>query len=214
MRRRALVLARAPVPGRCKTRLQPRLGPDGCAALQGALLRRAAAWAAAVAPGDAVVVYDGPRALVEPLVPAGVELVEQVAGDLGDRLAAAVRHACAPGAGLLVVGTDCPALSAAHAAAAYGDLAAGADLTIGPAMDGGWYLMGLRAPTVELFDLPTEIWGGPEVLMRTLAIAQRLGLSVGMLRAERDLDEPADAAALLADPLLAPELAPLLQPRA
>jgi rSAM/selenodomain-associated transferase 1 len=203
-------MARAPEPGRCKTRLEPLLGPDGCARLQAVLLRRAAAWAADVADG-AFVAYDGDRAAVAACVPEGVRLLPQRGEDFGERLRNAVADAFA-GAPLLVVGTDLPRLGAEHAVAAFADLAAGADVTLGPAADGGYYLIGLAAPRPELFALPAEAWGGPTVLPRTLAAAHELGLEVGMLRMERDLDTPRDARALLADPLTPAEVAAALRP--
>ena len=62
-----------------------------------------------------------------------------------------------------------------------------------------------------MFALPAESWGGSEVLVRTLAAADGAGLSVAMLRAERDLDDEADARAMLADPLTPPEIVAALR---
>jgi uncharacterized protein len=199
-----IVIAKAPRPGLCKTRLEPLLGPDGCARLQATMVRRAAAWAArfgshyvAYTPADA-------RGEMAKLCP-GATLFEQAEGDLGDRLAHATAYVLADHGGpAVLIGVDAVTLGVEHARAAVEDLASGCDMTIGPAEDGGYYLIGLREPHPELFDLPTEEWGGPTVLRRTLEAAAGAGLGVGMLRAERDLDEPPDAAALLADPL-APE---------
>jgi uncharacterized protein len=207
----AIVIAKAPRPGLCKTRLEPLLGPEGCARLQAALVARAAAWAAEV--GDAYVVFtpEDARDEIAALAP-GATLLPQVPGTLGDRLAGAFRAVFEdhPGPAVLV-GVDTPQLGPAHAAAALDDLRDGIDVTVGPADDGGYYLIGLRAPNDALFDLPAELWGGSEVLLRTLEAADRAGLSVAMLRSERDLDDPADARALLADPLTPPEIAALLR---
>jgi rSAM/selenodomain-associated transferase 1 len=195
-----IVIAKAPRPGLCKTRLEPVLGADGCARLQAVLLARAARWAAEV--GDPYVVFTPADAEdeVAALAP-GATLVPQVDGHLGDRLAAAFRHVLAVHDGpVILVGVDTPQLRRSHADAALEDLRDGCDVTIGPANDGGWYLMGLREPHDELFDLPAEAWGGPEVFGLTLEAAHRAGLSLGMLRSERDIDEEVDAQALLADP--------------
>jgi glycosyltransferase A (GT-A) superfamily protein (DUF2064 family) len=89
-RARILVMARAPVAGAAKTRLEPLLGPAGCARLQAALVAHTVATAAALGPVSVAVT--GPAALVAPLVPAGVELFRQRDGDLGVRMAAAVEQ--------------------------------------------------------------------------------------------------------------------------
>ena len=202
----AIVIAKAPRPGLCKTRLEPLLGPEGCARLQAALVARAAAWAAEV--GDAFVVFtpDDAREEMAALAPRAT-LLAQAEGSLGDRLAAAFRAVFAehPGPALLI-GVDTPQLRAAHAEAALGDLEDGIDVTVGPAADGGYYLIGLREPNDAVFALPAELWGGPEVLVRTLRAADEAGLTVAMLRSERDLDDEADARAMLADPLTPPDI--------
>lgn len=203
------MLARAPIAGACKTRLEPLLGPEGCALLQAVLIARAAGWAQAAAPGAAFVGVTPTdwAARTQALVAPGVRVFGQVDGHLGERIAAAVAHVLAlePGP-LLLVGADFVGLDPAHAAAAFDDLDAGYDMTIGPATDGGYYLIGLRRPSPELFALAAGEWGGPDVLRLTLAAAATAGLRVGLLRAERDLDEPADARALLVDPITPDEI--------
>ena len=199
----ALVMANAPRAGEVKTRLEPLLGAEGCARLQGLLLTRAARWAAQVAPGAAFVAFTPDDALAEvgDLVPAGTDLFPQVGADLGERLAAATARVLELHEGpLLTVGTDLATLEPGHAAAALDDLADGIDVTFGPAFDGGYYLIGQRAPHPEVFALPSEAWGGPRVLELSLRAAAEAGLSLGMLRGERDLDTPEDARAALADP--------------
>jgi rSAM/selenodomain-associated transferase 1 len=206
----ALVMAKAPRAGEVKTRLEPLLGPDGCARLQELLLARAARWAAEVAPGAAFVAFTPEDALAEvgDLVPAGTDLFPQEGADLGDRLAAATARVLAMHDGpLLTVGTDLATLEPRHATAALEDLADGIDVTFGPAFDGGYYLIGLREPHPEVFALPSEEWGGPRVLQLSLQAAAEAGLSLGMLRGERDLDTPADARAALADPRFPDDIA-------
>lgn len=201
----ALVMARAPRPGECKTRLEPLLGPERCARLQAVLVRRAADWAAAVAPERALVAFDPADAEDElpRLVPAAVELVPQAAGDCVERLQSAVGLAFERfGGPLLVVGTGLPRLGPGHAAAALLDMAEGADATFGPALDGGYYLVALREPRPELLGPARSGPGDDSVLARTLALAAERRLEVGLMRTERELGTPADAAAMLADPLL------------
>ena len=200
-----LVMARAPIAGRCKTRLQPLLGAEGCAALQAALVRRAAAWAVAVAaPGAAYVAYDPPEeeAGIRALVPAGTQLLAQVPGDLGVRLADAIAQI--PERPLLVVGTDIPALSEAHARDALAALEAapGTDAVLGPASDGGWWIAGLGPGTDGAFDrVATEDWGSERAFDATLAAWAAAGLrGAAVPRTEHDLDLPEDADRALADP--------------
>ena len=200
------MLADAPRSPAALAALDPLLGAQGRARLQAALLALAAGWAAAVTPGRATIAVEpaGAAADVAALTP-GVRVEPQAGGHPGERVAAAVaaafdRH----GGPVLVAGAGVPRLSPAHAAAALGDLAGGAEASFGPAMDGGWYLTALAAPRPELFDLAAEVWQGPVVMARTLEVAQRLGMEVGLLRMERRLVTAGDARALLADPLTPP----------
>ncbi len=213
-----LVMARAPIAGRCKTRLEPRLGPAGCAALQAELVRRAAAWAVdAAAPGAAYVAFDPPdaEAPLRALVPAGTRLLPQVPGDLGLRLAAAIAQI--PERPLLVVGTDIPALSAGHARDALAALHAGpgTDAVLGPASDGGWWIAALAAGTDGAFDrVPTEDWGSERAFDATLAAWAAAGLRAAAVpRTEHDLDLPEDADRALADPRVPEAIKAALRPR-
>jgi rSAM/selenodomain-associated transferase 2/rSAM/selenodomain-associated transferase 1 len=205
-----LVMAKAPEPGRVKTRLQPVFSGEECAAIQRVLVRRTARWAADVAgAGAAYVAHYPPQGwgALAGLVPPGVELFPQAGGNFGERLANAVDEVfgrtgaaaaakAAPAARpLLVVGVD-TRLTPEHASAALTALAAGADVVFGPALDGGYYLVGLKRPAAALFDLPPQGWGGPDVLALSLAAAHAAGLTTALLPPERDLDTPADAEAL------------------
>lgn len=201
-----LVMAKAPLPGLVKTRLEPVFSPAQCAELQAALIRRTAAWAVKVAgAGGAYLAFDPPHgvgALTE-ILPPGVDLFAQADGDLGRRLVAATaevgarrRSASAP---LLVVGVD-TRLMPAHAAAALAALRDGADVAFGPSLDGGYYIAALSRPAPEVFAIDPAAWGGPDVLRLSLAAAGSAGLATATLAPERDLDTPADAAALVDDP--------------
>jgi uncharacterized protein len=200
----ALVIARAPSSGPAKPELEPLLGADRCADLQALLIRRAASWAAAVAPGAAYFAVAGPLEDVRELLPPGVTAFAQEGTEPAEVLAAAIARI---GRGPLVIaGTDCPRLSSFHAAAALDDLAAGCDVAIGATLEGGWYLAGLREPRPELLTVAPEAWQREGGIGLMLKRAGELGAEVGMLRHERLLVTPADAAALLADPLLPDEL--------
>jgi rSAM/selenodomain-associated transferase 1 len=201
----ALVMAKAPLPGRVKTRLEPVFTPAECARVQELLIDRTARWALEIAPGAAYLAYDPPdaRAATEPLVPPGVSLLPQRGDHLGERIAAASgevmeRH---PGAPLLVVGVD-TRLSPGHAEAALEWLDGGADVVFGPALDGGYYLVALGRAAPALFAIDETAWGGPGVLESSVAAARAAGLDVALLDSARDLDTPEDAAEMLSDPEL------------
>jgi glycosyltransferase A (GT-A) superfamily protein (DUF2064 family) len=140
-------------------------------------------------------------------VGAGAEVVAEPSAAAA-MAAAFERH----GGPLLVARTDLPRLSPAHAAAALLDLTEGGDVSFGPTMDGGWYLAAMADPRPELLALSDEVWEGPVVMARTLEVAQRLGLEIGLLRMERRLASAVDVAAYAADPLTPPDVRVLLQP--
>jgi glycosyltransferase A (GT-A) superfamily protein (DUF2064 family) len=196
---------------------QRPLGPAGCAGLQSALIVAAVNWAETVAPGAVHVAYDPPDAAPEmrALLPAATALFPQNGDGIGRRLADATTRVFAHHQGpVLVVWPDLPRLRAAHATAALGDLSAGCDVTLGPVIDGGFYLIAIDRPQPKLFAIPEQAWRGPDVMGMALAAARRAGLEVGILRAERALHRPADLRAARADPTLPPELAKILSVRA
>lgn len=208
-----LVMAKAPHAGTVKTRLHPLLSPLQCAALQAELIRHTldltsglgARTYLAYAPGEG----EGSAGSV---APAGVRLIVQRGTGLGQRLTAAVVEAFADGAGpLLVIGTDAPTLTGDHLTAAFAALERH-DVVLGPALDGGYYLIGMRGPHTALFGIDTALWSTDQVLAAALTLAAEKGLSTQLIEPLRDLDTPEDAAALLADPLMPSRVAALLQP--
>jgi glycosyltransferase A (GT-A) superfamily protein (DUF2064 family) len=212
-----VVMARAARPGQVRRALEPLLGPDGCAALQSALIVAAVDWAHTVASGAVHVAYDPPDAAPEmrALLPVGTALFPQNGDGIGRRLADATARVFARHSGpVLVVWPDLPRLRPDHATAALGDLSAGCDLALGPVIDGGFYLIAIDRPQPKLFTLPEEAWRGPDVMAMALAAAREAGLEVGILRAERALHRPADLRAARADPTLPPRLAEILGARA
>jgi glycosyltransferase A (GT-A) superfamily protein (DUF2064 family) len=200
-----LIMARAPRAGQVRRALQPLLGPDGCVALQAALIVAAVRWAHAVAPGMIHVAHDPPDAAPEMkvLLPFGVSLFPQNGDGIGRRLADATSRVFGRHQGpLLVVWPDLPRLRPEHAAAALDDLEAGCDLVLGPVIGGGLYMVGIGRPQPKLFSLPEQAWRGPDVMTMGLAAARDAGLEVGILRTERALHRPGDLRAALADPTL------------
>lgn len=205
-----LIMARAPQAGAVKTRLEPLLGAQGCARLQAGLVDRTLRLAEQLAPGWCWLALDEPSD-----VPGAARVLRQRGGDLGARMRDAVEQVYSEQAGpVLVIGTDVPNLAARHLRAAARMLADRVDVVFGPAIDGGYYLIGLRRPFPAVFAIDPALWGGPEVLAASVAAADSAGLRAGLLEPLRDLDTPEDAHALLADGALPEELARLLRPAA
>ena len=184
------VLAKAPIPGFAKTRLIPTLGEAGAALLQARLIERAVTtaadaelgpvtlWATPDA-GDFVFARLGSR--------LGIRLARQGDGDLGARMLAAIAATDAP---TLVIGTDCPALSADHLRQAAEILRGGTDVVIFPARDGGYVLIGMREPHPALF--ADMRWCSPDVLAQTRHRLQQCGLTWQEPLTLWDLDMAAD----------------------
>jgi glycosyltransferase A (GT-A) superfamily protein (DUF2064 family) len=105
-------------------------------------------------------------------------------------MSAAVAQALVRGAErVVVIGADCPEITRATIAEAFVRLSE-ADVVLGPAADGGYYLIGLTRPYRVLFaDIP---WSSPDTLSRTLAAARRAGLTVSLLDVKRDVDTADD----------------------
>jgi hypothetical protein len=194
-----LIMARAPRPGACKTRLEPLLGAEGCAALQTELIRHTAGWASA--SGRRVwVAFDPPDAEAElaVLLPASVHLFPQLGPGLGERLSTAVEHVGRRHRGpISVLGTDSLTVGARDVDALELALAGGWDACLLGAHDGGYAAITLACPLPDAFALPPELWGGPELLASTLDLLRRRGLSAAVLDVVDDLDTPEDAARIL-----------------
>ncbi|EGJ48454.1 TIGR04283 family arsenosugar biosynthesis glycosyltransferase [Desulfocurvibacter africanus] len=189
-----ILFTRFPVPGQTKTRLIPALGPEGAARLQEAMTGCAVLTArshAAVHDAMIQVRFDGTcarrmRAWLGP----ELAYLPQGPGDLGLRMDRALGEVLRHGRGpAVLVGCDCPGLDGAVLRAAFEALQNN-DVVLGPADDGGYYLVGLRAPASCLFrDMP---WGTGQVLVRTLAAASQHGLRVALVEARPDVDRPED----------------------
>jgi uncharacterized protein len=209
-----LLMARAPRRGEVRRALEPVLGADGCVALQAELIAQAARWAHQVAPDSVHVAHEPPdagqelRALVGPDAALFPQNGDGIAGRLADAAARVFARSRRP---LVVIWPDLPRLRPEHAAAALGDLDAGCDLVLGPAIDGGLYLIAIPKPLPQLFGLPEQAWRSPDVMTYSMAAAKEIGLEVGILRAERALHRPADVRAAVADPLLPQGLARILR---
>ncbi len=196
-----LVLAKAPEPGRVKTRLCPPLTLLQAADLAAAALLDTLGAVRAVPGGRVVVALAGRLSSAARAVELAVELRgvatrRQRGPDLGHRIAAAHRAAAGvvPGRPVLQIGMDTPQVEPALLTEAAGPLSRGtADAVLGPAADGGWWALGLRDPraAAAIAGVPTSRHDTGE---RTAHALRAAGLRVGLLPELTDVDTAADAA--------------------
>jgi hypothetical protein len=184
------VLAKAPIAGFAKTRLIPVLGARGAAVLQERLVERAVetACAAAIGPVTLWTTPDESHPVFQSIgAHLGITLARQADGDLGARMLAAITAAntC-----VLLIGSDCPALTLDHLRAAADVLRDRAPAVVIPAEDGGYALIGLRTPEPALFsDMP---WSTPLVMNETRRRLRTLGLTWHEPVTLWDVDLPQD----------------------
>jgi rSAM/selenodomain-associated transferase 1 len=194
-----IVIAKAPVAGRSKTRLCPPCTPQQAADLAEAALRDTLAAVVDAPATRRVVVLEGEPG---PWLPDGFEVFPQRGDGLDERLAGAFEDVDADATGgAVLVGMDTPQVTAAHLTAAWEALrAAGTDAVLGHAPDGGYWSIGLRAHDRALFEgvpMSTEDTGREQE-----ARLRGHGLAVALLPELRDVDRIDDARAAAA---LAPD---------
>lgn len=189
---RVLMFTKYPVPGRVKTRLAQSIGPEHAAGLQTAFIRDEL---------DMLGTLGAPVTLCcDPLAPLseyqalfGLDhsYAVQQGADLGERMLNALHAALEENAGRVVlIGTDLPDLPALHISQAFTALET-APLCLGPAPDGGFYLLGLCRP-LPLGIFAAVTWGSGEVLNRTLANCETNGLRPQLLAPWPDVDTLSD----------------------
>ena len=201
-----IVFARAPRPGAVKTRLVPLLGAEGAAALHAQLLRQTLETARA--SSFRRIELHGTPDISDPFFRfcAGhfaVALAAQAGGDLGARMFAAFESVLATHPRALLLGSDCPVLTARHLLQADRALRDGADAVFAPCEDGGYALIGLRRVDTRLFD--GIAWGGENVMADTRARLTALGWRWRELETLWDVDRPEDYARLMESGLLDPQ---------
>ncbi len=189
-----IIFTRYPEPGKTKTRLIPALGAVGAANLQRQMTEHtilqvqelqkntAVSWEVRFAGGNSQLMQDW----------LGADLVyhSQGEGDLGARMARSLAHAFESGAErVIIIGIDCPGINSHILSQAFTQLHT-FDLTLGPAIDGGYYLIGLCRLIPELF--VNIDWGTSHVLQQTVNIANKLKVSLAYLPALADVDLPED----------------------
>lgn len=187
-RTKALLMYKAPVEGQAKTRLGKSIGDEKAVALY----RWLGARQLSVVPGDwSLEVRYAPEemeGLVRDWLGEGFSFISQGEGDLGERMYRAI------GDGLgdtkaekaIVLGADCPSIDRALLLEAEAKLDE-ADVVIGPSVDGGYYLIGMKVAHEELFR--GIVWSADSVFQVTIDRIQQLGLSVECLEKLEDIDD-------------------------
>ena len=198
-----VIFAKAPIPGEVKTRLCPPLTPDEAATLHGSFVldmleRSKTAVVRLKLPFDRYLACAPSSTLVFFKIMEerqGVKLIDQVGDDVGARMSHTFETMFARGyTRVLIVGTDVPSLPLEHYRQALALLEAN-DLVLGPALDGGYYLIGLKRTIPDLFaGIP---WSTERVLGMTQEKATTLGLKTALLPPWRDVDTIEDLQALI-----------------
>lgn len=194
------IICKTPSPGASKTRLSPPLRPEECAEISACFIADLAGTIAGLsedgdAAGYAVYTPAGSEEALRRLLPQGFGLVPQGGGDLGRRLDQGITDLLARGhAGAVLVNSDSPTLPRRILRAAVEALKSGNNAVIGPALDGGYTLIGLSRPHPELFeDIP---WSTETVYALTLERARAIGLPVIALDPWYDVDDSRSYATL------------------
>jgi len=182
---RLVLLTRYPVAGQAKTRLIPALGADGAAAVHRRLAERTVAVMRESGLPMEIRFTGATESEFRSWLGEGPAYAAQGGGDLGDRLRAAI--GMPP---VIFVCTDCPDLTAARLEQAAATLTNDDSVVIGPAEDGGYWLIGIAARHDFLF---TDMdWGTGTVLRETLARLDRRNVELAMLETLADCDRPED----------------------
>ena len=190
-----IIFTRFPVPGQAKTRLAPYLGKDRAADLQRSMTEHTVAEALKtkrIRPIAVEIYYDGgSREGIEKWLGNRCSFYKQHCGDLGIKIYAALTKSFRKGyEKVIIIGTDCPSLSSSFMLKGL-DKLSDYDVILGPAKDGGFYLMGLiRPPEPDLFH--GVLWGEDTVLKDVRANADKLNLSLDWLPMLSDIDRPED----------------------
>jgi hypothetical protein len=193
-RRRLILFARYPTAGRAKTRLIPALCAEGAAALHRRLVLRTlrtASKACRIAPAELELRFeDGTEQAMSHWLGDSARFLPQGAGDLGQRMAGAFEESFRTGSkATVIIGSDCPGLTPEIIKAAFSCLKE-TPVVLGPARDGGYYLIGLSRPMPELFHhIP---WGTGRVLADSSAVLRRRGCQPALLDPLEDIDRPED----------------------
>ena len=187
------IMCKTPTRGLSKTRLSPPLRPDECAAISACFIRDLSSTIASLieegdVSGCAVYTPRGSEAALRGLLPADFRMVPQSDGDFGTRLCNGTADLLQAGhAGAILVNSDSPTLPKSILREAVDAVRSGDNVTLSPAIDGGYTLIGLSRLHVRLFEqIP---WSTSDVYRLTLERAEEIGLPVVNVPAWYDVDD-------------------------
>jgi len=188
-----LIFTRAPIPGQTKTRLVPLLGVQGAAefhktVLQATMVEAKASVFATIEIWSAT--ENDHSFLKQCALDYSCAMKIQQGNDIGERMHHATDTALMEKELVVLIGSDCPALSTDILNQAYLALVNGKDAVLGPAKDGGYYLIGLKKANPDIFQ--DIAWGEGDVAERTRQNFNRLGLDFAELEELADVDTPED----------------------
>jgi len=190
-----IIFAKAPIAGAVKTRLQPQYSAQAAARLQEYFILKTIEMASnlknidielSCAPDDSHLIFQ------KCVNQYGIISKPQQGNDLGERMKNALAEALTQYSQAVVIGTDCPEITSDYLNEAFSMLENGRDAVIGPALDGGYVLLGLRRVSPLLFE--NIDWGTDEVLSATQQKLRLLNWEWDELNTLRDIDTPEDLA--------------------
>jgi len=191
VRRILIVFAKEPQKGKVKTRLSRHLSQEGCLKLYKELLADTLGRARKIKCSHKVLAYDS--ASKKPVylkkIAADFQFYKQEGGDLGERMFNAFKAYAAPGACVVIIGSDSPNLPLTYINRAFLELSK-RDLVLGPAYDGGYYLIGLKEPCRKIFK--GVKWSCCSVFKETLKRIRELKKTTAILPPWYDIDTPQD----------------------
>jgi hypothetical protein len=193
VKERALIIfVKAPLPGKVKTRLARELGDEAACRLYRNMARDIAEKLGRDDSWETIIAFSPPEeeGLVRDWLGPGFSYHPQKGDDLGERMFRAIADALESGYGRVVlVGSDIPEITAEIILRAFESLE-GVDIVLGPARDGGYYLVGMKRPYRDIFTgIP---WSTPEVMAATCGRIREAGLTTAFIEPLSDVDDPED----------------------
>ncbi len=193
-----LLFTKYPEAGTSKTRLIPSLGKEGAAHLQRRLAesmsQKVSHYCTKYQTDSEIHYSGGSNSLMKKWLGPELHYLEQCSGDLGQRMASAISMHLEKYKKIVLIGSDCPGIDEKIFESAFKGLE-GNDIVMGPAHDGGYYLVGVQGnlPESTVTQIFQDIeWGRADVLQHTLSIISQLQLSCDLLEKLHDIDTPED----------------------
>ncbi len=191
----AVIFAKYPQAGKVKTRLIGTVSAEVAAQIHAICLRHVLAVCDGIDDLDVFLATTPPDADFSEFLSPGVQSIDQGTGDLGERLSSVSAGVFDRGyRAVMLLGSDCATLTPSDLQASLAALSQ-ADVVIGPAQDGGYYLIGATRHDARLFERIE--WSTERVCEQTTERAREAGMRYELMRVQRDLDDAADLRALL-----------------